>query len=117
MEKMGKRNTDNKMMMFMRNIRLSKSCIGKEEIDAVTDVLHREYLGMGQDVHKFEDDLKDFFGRDVTLVNTGTAALHLAVQGVGIKDGDEVLVQSLTYVACFQAIRATGGIPVACRME
>lgn len=47
----------------MRNIRLSKSCIGKEEIDAVTDVLHREYLGMGQDVHKFEDDLKDFFGR------------------------------------------------------
>ena len=58
MEKMGKRNTDNKMMMFMRNIRLSKSCIGKEEIDAVTDVLHREYLGMGQDVHKFEDDLK-----------------------------------------------------------
>lgn len=87
----------------MRNIRLSKSCIGKEEIDAVTDVLHREYLGMGQDVHKFEDDLKDFFGRDVTLVNTGTAALHLAVQGVGIKDGDEVLVQSLTYVACFQA--------------
>lgn len=69
----------------MRNIRLSKSCIGKEEIDAVTDVLHREYLGMGQDVHKFEDDLKDFFGRDVTLVNTGTAALHLAVQGVGIK--------------------------------
>lgn len=101
----------------MRNIRLSKSCIGKEEIDAVTDVLHREYLGMGQDVHKFEDDLKDFFGRDVTLVNTGTAALHLAVQGVGIKDGDEVLVQSLTYVACFQAIRATGGIPVACDVE
>ena len=117
MEKMGKRNTDNKMMMFMRNIRLSKSCIGKEEIDAVTDVLHREYLGMGQDVHKFEDDLKDFFGRDVTLVNTGTAALHLAVQGVGIKDGDEVLVQSLTYVACFQAIRATGGIPVACDVD
>lgn len=81
----------------MRNIRLSKSCIGKEEIDAVTDVLHREYLGMGQDVHKFEDDLKDFFGRDVTLVNTGTAALHLAVQGVGIKDGDEVLV-TVSYI-------------------
>lgn len=46
----------------MRNIRLSKSCIGKEEIDAVTDVLHREYLGMGQDVHKFEDDLKISLG-------------------------------------------------------
>lgn len=102
----------------MRNIRLSKSCVGQEEIDAVTDVLKREYLGMGQDVNKFESELREFFGgRDVTLVNTGTAALHLAVQGAGIKDGDEVLVQSLTYVACFQAIRATGGVPVACEAD
>lgn len=102
----------------MRNIRLSKSCVGQEEIDAVTDVLKREYLGMGQDVNKLESDLREFFGgRDVTLVNTGTAALHLAVQGAGIKDGDEVLVQSLTYVACFQAIRATGGVPVACEVD
>lgn len=100
----------------MRNIRLSKSCIGQEEIDAVTDVLHREYLGMGVDVHRFEDELKEFFGRDVTLVNTGTAALHLACQGIGLKEGDEVLVQSLTYVACFQAIRATGATPVACEV-
>ena len=100
----------------MRNIRLSKSCIGQEEIDAVTDVLKREYLGMGVDVHRFEDDLKAFMGRDVTLVNTGTAALHLACQGIGLKEGDEVLVQSLTYVACFQAIRATGATPVACEV-
>ena len=100
----------------MRNIRLSKSCIGQEEIDAVSDVLKREYLGMGVDVHRFEDDLKAFMGRDVTLVNTGTAALHLACQGIGLKEGDEVLVQSLTYVACFQAIRATGATPVACEV-
>lgn len=102
--------------MEKRIIRLSKSCIGQEEIDAVTDVLKREYLGMGVDVHKFEDELKEFFGRDVTLVNTGTAALHLACQGIGLKEGDEVLVQSLTYVACFQAIRATGATPVACEV-
>lgn len=101
----------------MNNIRLSKSCIGQEEIDAVTDVLHREYLGMGEDVKRFECDLKEFFGRDVTLVNTGTAALHLAVQGAGIKEGDEVLIQSLTYVACFQAVRAAGGVPVACEVN
>ncbi len=102
----------------MRNIKLSKSCIGQEEIDAVADVLKREYLGMGQDVNKFESDLSDFFGgRDVTLVNSGTAALHLAVQGAGIKEGDEVLIQSLTYVACFQAIRATGAVPVACDVD
>lgn len=101
----------------MRNIKLSKSCIGQAEINAVADVLRREYLGMGQDVHKFEDELKEMFNRDVTLVNTGTAALHLAVQGIGVKDRDEVLVQSLTYVACFQAIRAAGGIPIACEVD
>lgn len=103
--------------MEKRNIRLSKSCIGQEEIDAVTDVLKREYLGMGQDVAKFENDLKHFFKREVTLVNTGTAALHLACQGIGLKEGDEVLVQSLTYVACFQAIRATGAKPIACEVD
>ena len=100
----------------MKNIRLSKSCIGQEEIDAVTDVLKREYLGMGEDVRRFEDDLKVFFGRDVTLVNTGTAALHLACQSIGLKEGDEVLVQSLTYVACFQAIHAAGATSIACEV-
>lgn len=103
--------------MEVRNIRLSKSVVGQEEIDAVVDVLRREYLGMGQDVKKFEDELSAFFQRDVTLVNTGTAALHLALQGVDIKEGDEVLVQSLTYVACFQAIKATGATPVACEVN
>lgn len=103
--------------MIMKNIRLSKSSIGEEEIAAVSDVLRREYLGMGEDVLCFENELKDFFKRDVTLVNTGTAALHLACQGIGLKEGDEVLVQSLTYVACFQAIRATEATPVACEVN
>lgn len=97
-------------------MKLSKSIIGQEEIDAVTDVLKREYLGMGQDVMKFEEELGCFFKRNVTLVNTGTAALHLALQGIGIEPGDEVLVQSLTYVSCFQAIKAAGAIPVACEV-
>jgi dTDP-4-amino-4,6-dideoxygalactose transaminase len=102
--------------MEVRTIRLSKSVIGKEEIDAVTEVLKDEYLGMGKYVHKFETELSGFFRRDATLVNTGTAALHLALQCAGIGMGDEVLVQSLTYVACFQAIRATGAKPVACEV-
>lgn len=102
--------------MEIESMKLSKSMIGQEEIDAVTDVLKREYLGMGQDVMRFEEELGHFFKRKVTLVNTGTAALHLALQGIGIGPGDEVLVQSLTYVACFQAINATGAIPVACEV-
>jgi dTDP-4-amino-4,6-dideoxygalactose transaminase len=95
---------------------LSKSIIGQEEIDAVTEVLRDEYLGMGKHVQKFETELSGFFQRDATLVNTGTAALHLALQCAGIGMGDEVLVQSLTYVACFQAIKATGARPIACEV-
>lgn len=100
-----------------RVIRLSKSVIGEAEKKAVMGVLDREYLGMGKEVQEFENVLHDFLGRPVVCVNTGTAALHLALQALGIGLGDEVLVQSLTYVASFQAISATGAIPVACEID
>lgn len=98
-------------------IRLSKSCLGQTEKDAVAGVLSREYLGMGAEVQEFEAKLGEYFGRPVACVVNGTAALHLALQCCGVGPGDEVLVPSLTYVASFQAISATGAIPVACDVE
>jgi len=95
-------------------IRLSKSCIGDAEKQAVLGVLDREYLGMGVEVQQFEDALSEFFGRPTVCVINGTAALHLSLQACGVGPGDEVLVPSLTYVASFQAISATGALPVAC---
>lgn len=97
-----------------RLVRLSKSCLGEAEKRAVREVLDREYLGMGAEVQQFEQGLGDFFGRPAVCVVNGTAALHLALQAAGIGRGDEVLVQSLTYVASFQAISATGATPIAC---
>lgn len=98
-------------------IRLSKSCMGEAEKLAVMGVLDREFLGMGAEVQQFERALTDFFGRPAVCVVNGTAALQLALQACGIGPGDEVLVQSLTYVASFQAISATGAKPVACDVE
>ena len=95
-------------------IRLSKSCIGDAEKQAVLGVLDREHLGMGVEVQQFEDALSEFFGRQTVCVINGTAALHLSLQACGVGPGDEVLVPSLTYVASFQAISATGALPVAC---
>ena len=95
-------------------IRLSKSCIGENEKKAVLRVLENEFLGMGEEVQKFELNLKSFFDRETVCVSTGTAALQLALQAVGIAHGDEVLVPSLTYLASFQAITALGATPVAC---
>lgn len=98
-------------------IRLSKSCIAEPEKLAVMGVLDREFLGMGAEVQKFEQMLTEFFGRPTVCVVNGTAALQLALQACEIGPGDEVLVQSLTYVASFQAISATGAKPVACDIE
>jgi dTDP-4-amino-4,6-dideoxygalactose transaminase len=100
-------------------IRLSRSVVGQEEADAVSRVLLEDgYLGMGREVEAFEKELQAFLGcpdRQVMCVNSGTAALHLAVQAV-TQPGDEVLVQSLTFLASFQAIAAAGCVPVACEV-
>ena len=98
-------------------IRLSKSCLGNKEKEAVAGVLDREYLGMGKEVEQFERALTKYLGRSAVCVSNGTAALHMALQGLGISYGDEVLVQSLTYVASFQAISATGAKPIACEID
>ncbi len=98
-------------------IRLSKSIIGSREKEAVLGVLDREYLGMGAEVQQFEKQLSVFFGRPAVCVCTGTAALQLALQACGIGAGDEVLVPSLTYIASFQAISATGARPIACDID
>ena len=98
-------------------IRLSKSCLSEAEKNAVMGVLDREFLGMGTEVRQFEEMLTDFFGRPAVCVSTGTAALHLALQAADIGAGDEVLVQTLTYIASFQAISATGATPVPCDVD
>jgi dTDP-4-amino-4,6-dideoxygalactose transaminase len=98
-------------------IKLSKSSISTEEIISVSNVLKSEYLGMGKKVQEFEKKLKIFFGREVVCVSSGTAALHLSLQALEIKKGDEVLVPSITYIASFQAISATGAKAIACDVE
>jgi dTDP-4-amino-4,6-dideoxygalactose transaminase len=100
-------------------IRLSRSIVGVEEAAAVSRVLIEDgYLGMGAEVQAFERELAAYLGvppDHVTCVNSGTAALHLALASI-LEPGDEVLVQSLTFVSTFQAITAAGGVPVACEV-
>ena len=97
----------------VNKVRLSKSCITEEEINEVARVLRTEYLGMGQEVMLFESELSQYFERETLCVVNGTSALQLALQGVGVGIGDEVIVPSLTYIASFQAISALGAVPTA----
>lgn len=100
----------------MMLVRLSKSSVGEEEKRALARVIDNAYLGMGTEVRLFEEELSAYFGgdRQVVCVSTGTAALHLAVSSLDIGPGDEVLIPTITYVACFQAVGATGAKPIAC---
>jgi perosamine synthetase len=99
-------------------IKVSQGCPGEEELAAVREVLASGYFGHGPRVIAFENALKSYLGAaNIVAVNTGTSALHLALDALGIGPGDEVIVPSLTYVASFQAIGATRAVPVACEVD
>jgi dTDP-4-amino-4,6-dideoxygalactose transaminase len=101
-------------------MRLSKSVVGIEEANALSRIILEDgYLGMGSEVNKFEAEIAEFLKIDracVIAVNTGTAALHLALEALD-KPGKEVLVPSLTYVATYQAIKAAGMQPISCDVD
>lgn len=98
-------------------IRVSKSIVGKQESEAVQRIIEDVgYLGMGQEVAKFEQELEAYIGNPSyksICVNTGTSALHLALEAI-TKPGDHVLVPSFTFVATYQAITGAGCIPISC---
>ncbi len=99
-------------------IPVSRPSIGEEELSAVKKVFDTGWLGMGSFVKEFEDSISRLIGAPfVIAVNTGTTALHLALDALGIGRGDEVLVPSLTFVATLQAITSTGATPVFCDIE
>lgn len=101
-------------------LRLSKSVVGKAEAEAVSRVINElGYLGMGEEVRLFEEEIAFYLGiprEQVIAVNTGTAALHLAMEAA-LEPGSEVLIPSLTYVASFQAALSANCIPVPCDVE
>jgi dTDP-4-amino-4,6-dideoxygalactose transaminase len=100
-------------------MRISKSILGKEEADAIKILLLEDgYLGMGSEVGKFENEIANYLGvkaSNVVCVNTGTSALHLAVESIS-EPGDEILVPSLTFLSSFQAISGARTTPVSCEV-
>ena len=91
--------------------------IGEEEVEAVVKVLRNgpltNALGEGPMVTQFEKDFAKFAGaKHAIAVNTGTAALHSALVACGVKQGDEVILPSFTFVATAEAVVLAGGKPV-----
>jgi dTDP-4-amino-4,6-dideoxygalactose transaminase len=101
-----------------RRLPVSRPAVGDEELRGVAEVFESAWLGQGSKVLEFEEALRELLGnRHVVAVSSGTAALHLALDAIGVKAGDEVIVPSLTFCATVQAITAVGAIPVFCEIE
>ena len=96
---------------------VSRPSIGQEELSEVEKVFSTGWLGLGSAVFKFENRLKEYLGaKHVLAVNTGTTALHIALDAFGVKEGDEVIVPSLTFCASIQVITELKAIPVFCEI-
>jgi len=97
--------------------------IGEEEIQAVTAVLRGKTLFRYADrensvVAKFEDLFKEKTqARYALAVNSGTSALIAGLIGIGVSQGDEVLVPAYTYIATAAAVLAVGAYPVLVEID
>lgn len=68
---------------------------------------------LGPHVDAFEEELSELVeGRHVAALSSGTAALHLAMELLGVGPGDEVIVSTLTFAASVNPIRYQGATPV-----
>ncbi len=83
------------------------------ERDAVMRVLDSGRVVQGPEVAAFEQEFAAIVGgRECIAVNSGTSALHLALLGAGIGQGDEVIVPSFSFAATANAVAMSGATPV-----
>ncbi|MHC4571169.1 MAG: DegT/DnrJ/EryC1/StrS family aminotransferase [Planctomycetota bacterium] len=86
-------------------IRLVKPYVGKKELEKLKDVINRAWLGRGPLCKEFEDKWSEFLGvKASTAVNSGTAALHLAVLTFRFPKGKKILVPAMTFCSTANAV-------------
>jgi len=112
--------------MENNKIWLSSPHMGGNEQNFINDAFENNWIApLGPNVNGFEQDLNDYlfttveesnFGATktggVAALSSGTAALHLALILVGVKPGDEVICQSMTFAASANPIAYLGAKPI-----
>jgi len=89
--------------------------IGEEEIAAVERVLRSGWLTTGPVALEFEKEFAQYIGcKHALAVNSGTSALQLALDAIGLTSDDEVLVPTYTFTATAEVVTYFGAKPVLC---
>ncbi|EWH14021.1 DegT/DnrJ/EryC1/StrS aminotransferase [Cellulophaga geojensis KL-A] len=94
---------------------LSSPHMGGEEQNFVKEAFDTNWIApLGPNVTFFENDIAAYVKNDVSVaaLSSGTAAIHLALEILGIKSGDEVLCQTFTFSASANPIKYLGATPV-----
>ena len=87
---------------------------GKEE-EYIRDALDKNWItSMGENISGFEQDIQSYLGKknEAVALNSGTAALHLALILLGVKKEDIVICQDLTFIASVNPVVYLGARPV-----
>lgn len=97
----------------MSEIGIADPQVGKAEMECIADVLASGQLTDGETVREFEREFARYCstGHGVATCN-GTAALHAALEAVGIEPARGVITTPFTFVATANVIRLAGGVPV-----
>lgn len=99
-------------------IPIARPLLGEEESEAVTRVLASGWVSQGPEVAAFEREFAEAVGADhACAVSSCTTALHLALLGVGVHPGDEVITVSHSFIATANAIRYCQAVPVFVDVE
>ena len=101
------------------SVTLHEPQLGVEEEEILAAVVRSGFVStVGEYVGEFEEDLKAYTGAKCAVaMNSGTAALHVALNVIGVEPDDEVLTQPVTFVATGNAIRYCGAHPVFIDIE
>jgi perosamine synthetase len=90
-----------------------RSFVDRSDYEAIAPVFENNYIAEGPFSRQFHDELLNIIGSPHgVFASNGTLALYLALRGLGIGPGDEVLVQDVTFIASANSVEMTGATPV-----
>ncbi len=94
-------------------IRQFKSFLDESDYLFIKRAFDNNYIAEGEMAKEFHDRLLEIIGAKYgCFASNGTLALYLALRALGIKAGDEVIVQDITFIASANAVEMTGATPV-----